>query len=345
MKMKSDHLSQKPGYRMIRTVLVFSFLCCFVGSQVFAFSEADPVSSILDEVFQQTITGTVTDDTGAPLPGANVLVRGTTTGTQTDFDGNYTITANEGDVIQFSYIGYASQSVTVGTSTTINVSMQEDASQLAEVVVTGYTSQTRGDITGSVASVDISEAVKVPLINAAEALEGRVTGVSVTNSGTPGSSPKIVIRGFGTSNNTNPLYIIDGVQTDNPSILNSINPGDIDQMNVLKDGAAAIYGARASNGVVVITTKSGSYNQGEPTITFNAYTGVSRATNIPDLLNPQQHGDMIFQSLANDGASVEHPQYGSGPSAVVPATVQDYTRVVSYDPIVRAPRSATVDCR
>ncbi|MDH3698535.1 MAG: SusC/RagA family TonB-linked outer membrane protein, partial [Flavobacteriaceae bacterium] len=134
----------------------------------------------------------------------------------------------------------------------------------------------------------------------------------------------------------------DGVQTDNPSILNSINPGDIDQMNVLKDGAAAIYGARASNGVVIITTKSGSYNQTEPTVTFNAYTGISRATNIPDLLNVQQHGDMIFQSLANDGASVEHPQYGSGPSAVVPSTVQDYTRVVSYDPIVRAPRSATV---
>ena len=342
MKMKSDHLSQKPGYGMIRTILVFSFLFCFVGSQAFAFSEVNAVSSIIDDVFQQTITGTVTDDTGAPLPGANVLVRGTTTGTQTDFDGNYTITANEGDVLQFSYIGFAAQSITVGTSTTINVSMQEDASQLAEVVVTGYTSQTRGDITGSVASVDISEAVKVPLVNAAEALEGRVTGVSVTNSGTPGSSPKIVIRGFGTSNNTNPLYIIDGVQTDNPSILNSINPGDIDQMNVLKDGAAAIYGARASNGVVIITTKSGSYNQTEPTVTFNAYTGISRATNIPDLLNVQQHGDMIFQSLANDGASVEHPQYGSGPSAVVPSTVQDYTRVVSYDPIVRAPRSATV---
>ncbi|MBT8235181.1 MAG: TonB-dependent receptor [Bacteroidia bacterium] len=340
--MKSDHLSQKPGYGILRTILVFSFLCCFVGSQVFAFSEADPVSSILDDVFQQTITGTVTDDTGAPLPGANVLVRGTTTGTQTDFDGNYTITANEGDVLQFSYIGYASQSVTVGTSTTINVSLQEDASQLAEVVVTGYTSQTRGDITGSVASVDISEAVKVPLVNASEALEGRVSGVTVTNAGTPGGSPKIVIRGFGTSNNTNPLYIIDGVQTDNPSILNSINPGDIEQMNVLKDGAAAIYGARASNGVVIITTKRGSYNQAEPTITFNAYTGISRATNLPDLLNVQQHGEMIFQSLANDGAAVAHPQYGSGPSPVVPSTVQDYTRVVSYDPITRAPRSASV---
>lgn len=342
MKMKSDQLSQKPGYGMIRTILVFSFLCCFVGSTALARTANDVTASMVDDLLQQTISGTVTDNTGAPLPGANVVVRGTTTGTQTDFDGNYTITANQGDVLVFRYLGFATQSITVGTATTIDVTMQEDASQLAEVVVTGYTSQTRGDITGSVASVDISEAVKVPLVNAAEALEGRVTGVTVTNAGTPGGSPKIVIRGFGTSNNTNPLYIIDGVQTDNPSILNSINPGDIEQMNVLKDGAAAIYGARASNGVVIITTKRGNYNQADPVVSFNAYTGVSRATNLPDLLNVQQHGEMIFQSLANDGASVEHPQYGSGPTPVVPSTVQDYTRVVSYDPIVRAPRSASV---
>ncbi|WP_372973216.1 carboxypeptidase-like regulatory domain-containing protein, partial [Muriicola sp.] len=209
------------------------------------------------ESAQQTITGTVTDDLGAPLPGANVLVKGTTNGTQTDFDGNYTITADANAVLVFSYIGFARQEVPVNGRSRIDVQMAEDASQLSEVVVTGYATQTRGDITGSVASVDIAEATKVPLVNAAEALEGRVTGVTVTNAGTPGASPKIVIRGFGTSNNTNPLYIIDGVQTDNPSILNSINPGDIEQMNVLKDGAAAIYGARASNGVVIITTKSG----------------------------------------------------------------------------------------
>ncbi|QBA65583.1 TonB-dependent receptor [Muriicola soli] len=296
-----------------------------------------------EESIQQTVTGTVTDDLGAPLPGANVLVKGTTNGTQTDFDGNYTITADANATLIFSYVGFARQEIPINGQSRIDVQMAEDASQLSEVVVTGYSTQTRGDITGSVASVDISEATKAPLVNAAEALEGRVTGVTVTNAGTPGSSPKIVIRGFGTSNNTNPLYIIDGVQTDNPSILNSINPGDIEQINVLKDGAAAIYGARASNGVVIITTKSGSYNQAEPTVTFNAYTGISRATNLPDMLNVQQHGEMIFQSLANDGATVEHPQYGNGPTPVVPTTVQDYTRVVSYDPITRAPRTATVN--
>ncbi len=324
------------------TAGALSLLLFFSVSVVFA----SPASATLVDdktSAQQTITGTVTDDLGAPLPGANVLVKGTTNGTQTDFDGNYTITAAADAVLVFSYIGFKRQEVPVNGRSTIDVQMAEDASLLSEVVVTGYASQTRGDITGSVASVDVSEATKAPLVNAAEALEGRVTGVTVTNAGTPGGSPKIVIRGFGTSNNTNPLYIIDGVQTDNPSILNSINPGDIEQINVLKDGAAAIYGARASNGVVIITTKSGSYNQTEPTVTFNAYTGISRATRLPDLLNVQQHGEMIFTSLSNDGVTPSHPQYGSGASPVVPSTVQDYTRVVSYDPITRAPRTATVN--
>ncbi len=320
----------------------FSLLLFLSGSLAYANVNTDP-DKIDKENVQSTITGTVTDDLGGPLPGASVLVKGTTNGTQTDFDGNYTITASSDAVLVFSYIGFARQEIPINGQSTINVQMAEDASQLSEVVVTGYSTQTRGDITGSVASVDISEATKAPLVNAAEALEGRVTGVTVTNSGTPGSSPKVVIRGFGTSNNTNPLYIIDGVQTDNPSILNSINPGDIDQINVLKDGAAAIYGARASNGVVIITTKGGSYNQSKPTVTFNAYTGVSRATNLPDMLNVQQHGEYIFQALRNDGVAVSHPQYGSGPTPVVPTTVQGYTRVDSYDPITRAPRSATVN--
>ncbi|MBT8187131.1 MAG: SusC/RagA family TonB-linked outer membrane protein, partial [Croceitalea sp.] len=291
---------------------------------------------------QSTISGTVVDSNGAPLPGANVVVKGTSNGTQTDFDGNYTITADSNATLVFSYIGFTKQEIAINGQTTINVTMSEDANQLSEVVVLGYASQTRGDLTGSVASVDVSEATKTPLVNAAEALEGRVTGVTVTNTGTPGAAPKIVIRGFGTSNNTNPLYIIDGVQTDNASVLNSINPQDIDQINVLKDGAAAIYGARASNGVVIITTKGGGYNQESPIVSFDMYTGIARAANIPDLLNVQQHGEMIFQSLANDGATVAHPQYGSGPSPVVPSSLVGYSRVESYDPITRAPRSATV---
>lgn len=289
---------------------------------------SDPEVSML--LLQSTITGTVTDTDGLPLPGANVLIKGTTNGTQTDFDGNYTITADNDATLVFSYIGYASQEVSVGGQSAVNVTLAEDASKLEEVVVLGYSTQTRGDLTGSVGSVDISEATKVPIVNAAEALQGRVAGVTITNNGSPGASPVVRIRGYGTGNSNDPLYIIDGVQTDDGSILNSINPADIDQMNVLKDGAAAIYGARASNGVVIITTKGGGYNMDTARISLDTYTGFSVATNVPELLNTQQHGDMIFQSVLNDGGIPNHPQYGNGASPVVPTTIQN------------APVSATV---
>jgi len=213
----------------------------------------------------------------------------------------------------------------------VDVTLVEDANRLDEVVVVGYTTQTRGDITGSVASVDMSEAVKTPMVNAAEALQGRVSGVTVVNSGNPGSAPKINIRGFGTHNNTNPLYIIDGVQTDDPSLLNSINPADIDQMNVLKDGAAAIYGARASNGVIIITTKSGGYNMDKATLSVDIYTGAAEAIDLPSLLNAQQHGDMIFQSIINTGGVPDHIQYGNGSTAVVPSTLQGTGFLISPD--------------
>lgn len=271
--------------------------------------------------YQQQITGTVTDQNGEPLIGANVLVKGTTNGTQTDFDGNYTIEANGNATLVFSYVGFSSQEVAVNGRSQVNVTMSEDANQLDEVVVLGYSTQTRGDLTGSVASVDLSEATKAPLVNAAEALEGRVTGVSMINSGIPGSSPTIRIRGFGSTNGNDPLFIIDGVQTTDGSILNSIDPADILQMNVLKDGAASIYGARASNGVIIITTKNGGYNMETAQVTLDMYTGFSRVANLPGLLNTQQHGQMIFDSLTNDGLPPSHAQYGSGASPVVPSSI------------------------
>ncbi|TRO67569.1 TonB-dependent receptor [Christiangramia sabulilitoris] len=270
------------------------------------------------EESQRTIAGVVSDQTGMPLPGVNVFIKGTSVGTQTDFDGRYSLDAATGDIIVFSYVGYVTQEIELGDQDLLDVSLEEDTSQLDEIVVLGYTQQTRADVTGSVSSVNVEEATKAPIVNAAEALQGRVTGVTVQNDGSPGGSPVVRVRGFGTSNNNNPLYIIDGVQTDDPSILNSLNSSDIAQMNVLKDGAAAIYGARASNGVVIITTKGGRYGMAGPAISVDSYVGFSRATNLPTLLNPQQHGEMIFQSLRNDGAEVTHPQYGSGPDPVVP---------------------------
>ncbi len=282
-------------------------------------------------VSAQQISGTVSDENG-PLPGATVLVKGTVNGTFADFDGNYTIDAASGDVLVFSYVGYNSKEVTVGDSDTINVTL-EASNALEEVVVVGYGTQQRGSITGAVASVDVSEAAKTPMTNAAEALQGRVSGVTVVSNNSPGAAPKIVIRGFGTSNNTDPLYVIDGVQTDDASVLNSINPNDIEQMNVLKDGAAAIYGARASNGVVIVTTKSGGYNMEKARISVDAYTGFAQATRVPELLTAQQHGQMIWDSMKNDGLTPTHPQYGSGSSPVVPSTLQGFRRIATFNPV------------
>ena len=279
----------------------------------------------------QTVTGTVSSADG-PLPGATVLIKGTAIGTSTDFDGNFSIEASNDDVLVISFIGYTTKEVLVGNQSEINV-MLDSSNVLDEVIVIGYGTQTRGGVTGSVATVDMSEAVKTPVVNAAETLQGRVTGVNVVTNANPGQAPKITIRGFGTSNSTNPLYIIDGVQTDDPLVLNNINPNDIEQMNVLKDGAAAIYGARASNGVVIITTKGGGYNMSKPAISVDLYTGYQQLSNAPEMLNAQQHADMIWQSYINDGITPSHPQYGSGASPVVPSSIVGYRRVVSYDPI------------
>ncbi|GLU45294.1 SusC/RagA family TonB-linked outer membrane protein [Muricauda sp. NBRC 101325] len=283
---------------------------------------ATPDSDETPVPFQITITGTVVDAMGTPLPGTNVIVKGTTNGTQADFDGNYSITAASDATLIFSYVGFKTVEIPVNGNATVDVTMQEDAAALDEVVVTGYGTQTRGELTGSVASVDVAEATKTPVVNAAEALQGRVSGVTITNNGSPGATPVVRIRGYGTGNSNDPLYIIDGVQTDDPGILNSINPADIQQMNVLKDGAAAIYGARASNGVVIVTTKSGGYNLDTAKVSLDMYTGFSTPAKLPDMLNTQQHGEMIWQSILNDGGTPQHPQYGNGASPVVPETIQ-----------------------
>ena len=274
---------------------------------------------------QKTVTGTVSDADG-PLPGAAVVVQGTSNGVTTDFDGNYSIEANEGDVLEFSFIGMTSATATVGADAVINITLAGGENTLEEVVVVGYSTQTRGDITGSVGSVDMEEAMKVPTANAAEALQGRVTGVTVNANPAPGAAPTVNIRGIGSSNGTGPLYIIDGVQTTDPNVLQSINPGDIEQMNVLKDGAAAIYGSRASNGVIIVTTKGGSYNLAKSSVSVDVYTGMATAVQGISTLNTQQHADMLWEGMLNDqlyyGAGApSHPQYGSGVSPVIPTTL------------------------
>lgn len=215
---------------------------------------------------QTTVTGTVTEQsTSIPLPGVNILIKGTSSGTATDFDGNYQINANNGDIILFSYVGYNPVEITFTGQTTLNIELTENTSQLDEVVIIGYGSTTKKDATGSVESITSKDFTKGNIVTPENLLSGRVAGVSITTSGAPGSGSQIKIRGGSSINASNdPLIIIDGLPIDNNGVsgsrgvLASINPNDIDSFSVLKDASAtAIYGSRASNGVIIIVTKKG----------------------------------------------------------------------------------------
>ena len=266
---------------------------------------------------QNNISGSVSDESGNPVPGATVVVEGTNTGVVTDFDGNYQINASAGDQLTFSSLGFASQTITVGNQSQINVTLMSSVDILDEVVVSGYQTQQRRSLSGAIGTVDTEEAFKTQVTNAADALQGRVAGVQVTSGGGPGAAPVIRIRGYSTTNDNSPLYVIDGIQTTDPNVMRDINPRDIENISVLKDGAAAIYGARASNGVIVVTTKKGSYNS-KNTLEIDATYGISEVTRYPDMLDVQQHADMTWQSILNDGNTPSHPQYGSGPTPSVP---------------------------
>ncbi|MFD0990990.1 SusC/RagA family TonB-linked outer membrane protein [Mariniflexile jejuense] len=215
---------------------------------------------------QNTVKGTVTEQsTSIPLPGVNVVIKGSTTGTATDFDGNYQINAKKGDIIVFSYVGYQAQEITYNGQASLNVQLKEDAAQLNEIVVIGYGTTTKKDATGSVESITAKEFTKGNIVTPENLLSGRVAGVSINTSGSPGSGSEIRIRGGSSINaSNNPLIIIDGLPIDNNGVngsngvLAAINPNDIDSFSVLKDASAtAIYGSRASNGVIIIVTKKG----------------------------------------------------------------------------------------
>ena len=229
---------------------------------------------------QLTITGNVADDNSLALPGATVLVEGTSNGVTTDFDGNYSIVANVGDVLVFSYVGFDTQTVTVGRDTKINI-LLNSSNELEEVVVTGITTRNLKRSTSSTVVVDAAQIEGVAMTSPDAALQGRVAGLRVvSSSGTPGSPTSVRIRGEGSiTGNNNPLYVIDGVPVVNGSysqletdlgILSMINPADIESITVLKDASAtAPYGARGSNGVIVITTKTGSAGEVKYQITSN----------------------------------------------------------------------------
>ena len=217
------------------------------------------------------ITGTVSDESGMPLPGANILEKGTNNGSQSDLDGNFSLNvSNRNATLVVSFIGYTTREVAVSGKTTINVMLRENASALDEVVVIGYGTQKKSDLTGSVSVVDMDNAKKTITYDAAKMLQGQVAGVTIQSSGEPGGFVNIKIRGVGSFNNNNPLFVIDGMIIDSPF---DFAPGDIESMQVLKDAsAAAIYGVRGANGVVIITTKKGKV--GKQGVTLKSLYGV-----------------------------------------------------------------------
>lgn len=262
---------------------------------------------------QRTITGTLTDQSnGEPLIGASVIVKGTSNGTITDIDGNYSIQATSDDVLVFSYVGFSDSELAVGDQSVINFGMAQGV-LVDEVVVTGYSSQRERDITGAVAVIKADELNEVTATSFSQKLEGKVTGVTINNSGAPGAGTTVRIRGISSFTNSDPLYIIDGVPTTD-NFQNGINPNDIESIQVLKDASAAsIYGARANNGVIIITTKKGQ--KGKTKITYDATVGQATPIGRYNLItDPAEYSEVVWTSFENSsqgGIPAEVP-YAAG---------------------------------
>jgi TonB-dependent starch-binding outer membrane protein SusC len=245
----------------------------------------------------RSISGTVKDEVGNPMPGVNVIVKGTASGTATDGDGKFTLSVPANATLVFTFVGYTTSEIPVGSQTVLDVKMALDATMLSEIVVTGYAAQDKKDLTGSVGVVKASELTQIPSSNIASQLQGRVAGVTVSGDGRPGQPAKVRIRGFGSFENNDPLYVVDGIPTQD---ISTVNPNDIESMSVLKDaGAASIYGSRASNGVVVITTKRGVSSGVR--VSYNMYLGTQDPGKSPDfLLSTQEFADLQWLVYKND---------------------------------------------
>ena len=284
-------------------------------------STSNAVPSAGKVVVERVITGTVTDsDSNEPLPGVSVLVKGTQKGTTANTDGTYRLSVPDSDVtLVFSFVGYLPQEVSVGNRSQINIALAVDTKALDEVVVIGYGTVKKSDLTGSVSSLKMEELNKAPVASITQSLAGRTSGVRVTSeSGAPGAGVKIRIRGTNSlQGNNDPLYVIDGIPIAtnisgggnfSANALAGINPNDIESMEILKDASAvAIYGSRGANGVVLITTKSGK--KGKTKITFDQYAGVQQELNQYDVLNGREFADYRNLSVANSNNSAALKSY------------------------------------
>ncbi|MCE7065721.1 TonB-dependent receptor [Dyadobacter sp. CY326] len=297
----------KQNYLLLGSRLFFSVLLFLVCQNVFS--------------QELTISGKVSDEqSGTSLPGASVTLKGSTSvGVTTDADGNYSIKVpSNAQSIVISFIGYTAKEVVIGNRSVIDVTLLSDVSALEEVIVTGYGSQSKRDITGSVTTVNAKDLQSVPATTFAQQLQGRASGLNIVNDATPGGNATVRIRGFGTIGNNDPLFIIDGVPTENQG---NLNPNDIETIQILKDASSAsIYGSRAANGVVIITTKRGKI--GKPIISFNAYYGTQKTYKDAEALNAEELGKYLYLADKYAGKTPSHGQYTFGPNGEI--TIPDY---------------------
>lgn len=259
---------------------------------------------------QRTITGKVLDDEGLPLPSATISIKGTEKGTATNFDGEYSLDVNKSDILVFNYVGFIPKEITVQDQTVINVTLKSDVDELDEVVVVGYGTQKKINLTGAVETVKFDDEVNQPVTNSGQLLYGRFSGVQLTQtSGSPGAdASSIVIRGVGTFGDRNPLVVIDGIQYDGLAAFNNLAPQDIESVSVLKDASAlAIYGNRGANGVIIVTTRKGV--EGQMQINYNGYYGVQDVTIKPDFLGALDYANLINEKFANENVVNPIPRY------------------------------------
>jgi len=269
---------------------------------------------------ERNVTGLVTDKDDIPLPGVNIIIKGTTNGTLTDVNGKYSIKIpGDNTVLSYSYLGYASQEVQVGNQNNINITLKEELKQVDEVVVVGYGVQKKLLNTGATLNLGGDQIQSLRTNTAMDALKGISPGVSIEqNSGVPGSGTKVNIRGIGTIGNSAPLYVVDGVVVGN---IDFLSPSEIESIDVLKDAASsAIYGARAANGVILVTTKEGKMNM--PTqVTFDAFTGISKAVNLPQMLNAKQYIQVMDSATIHSNPKSQPINWAT--------YVPDYNRIMS----------------
>lgn len=276
----------------------------------------------------KTIKGRILDALGEPIIGANVSVKGTTQGTITDIDGNFILEVPQNATLMVSYIGYTPKEQPIGNETNWVITLHEDTQKLDEVIVVGYSVQKKKDLTGAVSVLEIDDLKDTPVSSVDQMMQGKLSGVNVMPDNMPGGGVAVRVRGFSTIRNNDPLYIIDGVPVEGG--MNFLNPNDIASMQVLKDASSAsIYGARAANGVVIITTKKGK--EGQFKVNFDAYVGMQQAAKQLKMLNAQQFGDMLWQAMRNDGKTPSNDIYGSGENAVIPEYLDKDKRIPSAD--------------